>query len=237
MEQIATTAISTLFQTASKLMTVTGNPENTLPVNRTFFTELMNTTSMNSTSNEHKYDEPKLSTVAKGLIYAAFVFIFVVGSIGNLTVLYVIGFKHRLARSCDVHIVSLAIADTLSAIFVPLVQIHDLITDLSSWHILGNFGCKLLQPLNELTLLVSALMLVTISISRLRYYLLIDFNFLASFINLLYYIFYCILVFYTLPLWLVRLINGIWKFQLKQKHIITKVGGFYFKTNLSERWT
>ena len=111
---------------------------------------------------------PILSVTATGVMYAAYVFIFVVGILGNFTVIYVIGIKHRVARSYDVHIISLAIADILSSIFLPVIQIHDFIANDGTWHILGTFGCKIFVPMNDLTILVSALMLVTISVSRTR---------------------------------------------------------------------
>ena len=104
----------------------------------------------------------------KILIYLCFSIIIMVGTTGNAMVIYVVGIKHKLVRTYDIHIVALAITDFYASIFIPLVSIHDIITNFESWQLLGVIGCKLLVPLNQITVLVSALILVAISVSRLR---------------------------------------------------------------------
>ena len=101
--------------------------------------------------------------------YCAFSVMFVVGSIGNSVVIYVIAVKGRLRTNFDIYIVSLAIADLLASVFLPVVMIHDLYTVFNHWHLAGNLGCKLLVPMPHINSLVSALMLVVISFDRLRY--------------------------------------------------------------------
>ena len=111
---------------------------------------------------------PILPVPAKIGFYILYTFIAISGTSGNSMVVYVIGIKHRAERSCDVHIISLAMADLLSSIFIPLVTIHDIFTDYDSWYLFGEVGCKLLGPMNHLTILVSSLMLVTISLNRIQ---------------------------------------------------------------------
>ena len=102
--------------------------------------------------------------------YIAFSVMFVVGSIGNSLVIYVIAIKGQSKTNFDIYIVSLAIADLLASIFLPVVMIHDLYTAFNHWHLAGNFGCKLLVPMPHINSLVSAMMLVVISFDRLRYF-------------------------------------------------------------------
>ena len=71
-------------------------------------------------------------------------------------------------RGFDVYIVSLAVADLLMALISPLVTIHDLLTNLNEWKLLGSFGCKLFVSINHVTMLVSASMLIIISLERIR---------------------------------------------------------------------
>ena len=110
---------------------------------------------------------PVLPVPIKIGFYVLYAFIAIIGTSGNAMVIYVIGIKHRAERSCDVHIISLAMADLLSSIFIPLVMVHDIFTDYETWHLFGEIGCKLLGPMNHLTILVSSLMLVTISLNRI----------------------------------------------------------------------
>ena len=64
---------------------------------------------------------------------------------------------------------SLAVADLLLALVSPLVTIHDLITNLNEWKLLGGFGCKVFVSIDHVTMLVSASMLIIISLERIRY--------------------------------------------------------------------
>ncbi|XP_066918071.1 galanin receptor 2b-like [Clytia hemisphaerica] len=100
--------------------------------------------------------------------YCAFSLMFVIGSVGNSAVIYIITLKHQNKKSnFDIYIISLAITDLLASIFLPVVMIHDLYTEWNHWH-LGSFGCKILVPMPHINSLVSALMLVVISFDRLR---------------------------------------------------------------------
>lgn len=104
----------------------------------------------------------------RNLLLACYSIIFLLGTSGNLLVISVIGFKHRIRRSFDVHIISLAVSDFLTAIFTPMVGIHDTILNYREWRMLGTFGCRFFVSMNHLTTIVSCFMLVTISITRLQ---------------------------------------------------------------------
>ena len=123
---------------------------------------------MNNSSTYSNTKFPETPIGERIGLYCLYCFIFVIGTSGNFMVIYIIGIKHRVERSCDVHIVSLAIADLLSSIFIPLVMIHDTYTSYTSWYLLGTFGCKVFVPMNHLTILVSSLMLITISLNRIQ---------------------------------------------------------------------
>ena len=71
-------------------------------------------------------------------------------------------------KSFDYQIVSLAIADLLVSIFIPVVMIHDLMTTFQSWKLFGNIGCMIFPSINALTMVSSAWMMVVIAISRFR---------------------------------------------------------------------
>jgi len=122
-----------------------------------------------SQQNQQQYSILALPEGLKVALYCLYCFIFLLGTLGNMLVIYIIGIKHRVERSCDVHIVSLAVADLLTAIVIPVVMIHDTKTNYMQWHLLGTFGCKLFVSMTHMTSIVSSLMLVTISLTRIRF--------------------------------------------------------------------
>ena len=63
-------------------------------------------------------------------------------------------------------ILSLAFADLLASVFVPVLVIHDLVSNLK-WH-LGAAMCKILPSISPVTLIVSSWSLVLIAIDRYR---------------------------------------------------------------------
>ena len=99
-----------------------------------------------------------------------YTFIMLLGTSGNAMVMYVVG-KKKYAdgriNSCDVYIISLAIADLLSSIFTPPLTVYYIYTDHKNWHLFGDFGCKIFGgSMISLSTLVSSLMLVVISLKR-----------------------------------------------------------------------
>ena len=119
-------------------------------------------------SNNGTVEYVLLSTGAKTFTIAIHLLIFVVGIIGNSAVIYHFGIKRKPSRAFDINIISLAVADLVSSFFSPVVTIHDLVTDLQHWHLLGEFGCKVFVSLDHVTMLVSAAMLTIMSLNRLR---------------------------------------------------------------------
>ena len=127
-----------------------------------------NTTSSNVT--DVQYGESfTLSNTAKVLLYIGYGFIFASGTIGNSIVFFTTLCKSKGRRkSSDYQIISLSLADLLGSIFVPTVMIHDLITNLETWELAGNFGCKVFVSMNVLTTATSSWMMVAIAVARYR---------------------------------------------------------------------
>ena len=119
-------------------------------------------------TNATIFHEMNISQLAKDIMLASYIFIFVVGIVGNVEVIYIIGIIDKLEKSCDIQIISLAVADVLSAMFVPIVAIYDIVVNLEEWKLLGSLGCKLFVSIDHMTTLVSVFILVSISMKRLR---------------------------------------------------------------------
>ena len=120
-------------------------------------------------ANESRhFSNMMLSPGAKSFTIALYSLIFAVGMIGNIAVIYIFGIKNKIGKGFDVYIVSLAVADLLLALISPIVSIHDLLTNLNEWKLLGDFGCKVFISLDHITMLVSASMLILISMERMR---------------------------------------------------------------------
>ena len=122
----------------------------------------------NCTGNRSEHAIMVISSTTKELLYCAYSIIFVLGILGNLLVIFMFGYKKKFERTFDVYIVSLAFADLFASFFNPIVTIHDLITDLKEWKLLGTFGCKLFVSIDHLSMLVSAQTLIIISVERMR---------------------------------------------------------------------
>ena len=109
-----------------------------------------------------------MTNTTKLTLYICYAIIFVLGAVGNTMVIYIMGIKNKHVSSCDIHIVSLATADILTAIFAPLVAVHDLMTDFEQWYLLGTDGCKLFVSITHITMLASVFCLIVISFGRQR---------------------------------------------------------------------
>lgn len=144
-----------------------GNNCPTIAMNEAYLNTFNNTTSIVTNTGDVRAPNMTLSSTAKILMYICFIVIFLLGTVGNVIVIYAIGTKYRVVRGYNLHIISLSIADLYTSIFLPVVTIHDLMTNLEAWH-LGVIGCKILPAMNHVTMLVSSFMLVIISVSRLR---------------------------------------------------------------------
>jgi len=137
-----------------------------------FSNKYVNTTDsaafFNNSNATSDYLPMDIAPLAKQAMYAANVFIFLTGIPGNVIVIFIFGYQKRMERSFDVYVVSLAFADVLASFFVPITTIHDLMTDLLHWNILGGFGCKLFVSMDHLTMLASVFTLLVISVERVR---------------------------------------------------------------------
>ena len=107
------------------------------------------------------------STELKVCLYVLYVLIFLFGTIGNSLVCYIIGLKKRRQPSGDIFIVSLAVADLLASVSVPVLMISDMASDFKVWHF-GHIGCHILPSISPITLVASSWSLVVISLDRYR---------------------------------------------------------------------
>ena len=109
----------------------------------------------------------RISEELKICLYVFYSMIFLIGVLGNSIVCYALGVKKKRKTSGDVFVVSLAITDLLSSIFVPLVMINDLVGDFKVWY-LGKIGCYILPSVSPVTLIASSWSLALISLDRYR---------------------------------------------------------------------
>ena len=92
------------------------------------------------------------------------IIVITLGAIGNGLVLIVFGVKWSKLKSCEIFMLSLALADFLNATVAPLRTILDLVhINLNS---IGHDGCKTIYFISITTMTVSALTLLTVSIDR-----------------------------------------------------------------------
>lgn len=118
-----------------------------------------------NTSSDHGLP---ISAFSKGMLYTGYTLMFVVGCIGNSLVIYKTAIKRKSKKKFhDYQIVSLAIADLLGSIFIPMNMIHD-ITNYNEWLLLGRLGCKVVTSMNPFLTVTSAWMMVAIAITRFR---------------------------------------------------------------------
>ncbi|XP_047138089.1 neuropeptide Y receptor type 1 [Hydra vulgaris] len=109
-----------------------------------------------------------ITTPTKLVLYVTYGAILILGIAGNLGILYTLAKRKQPLKKYDIYVISLLVADLLSAIFLPMVSVQDYLTDGKEWYLLGRFGCKVFVPMNHLTMMVSTFMMVIIAVSRLR---------------------------------------------------------------------
>eukprot|EP00112_Aurelia_sp_Birch-Aquarium-sp1_P009390 Seg2066.5 transcript_id=Seg2066.5/GoldUCD/mRNA.D3Y31 product="C3a anaphylatoxin chemotactic receptor" protein_id=Seg2066.5/GoldUCD/D3Y31 len=108
----------------------------------------------------------QLSLEARITLICIYSVIFLLGMLGNSLVCYVIG-KKKKCTGGDVFMISLAAADLLASIFVPILVITDLTTNDVKWYF-GAAMCKILPSVSPLTLAVSSWSLVLIAADRYK---------------------------------------------------------------------
>ena len=143
-------------------------------IKRTALSTKLNAMSSNLTKNSTSPDslrnyEGKLifSEGLKIFLYLLYTLVFLVGVVGNGLVCYVLGVKKKRRNSGDIFVISLAITDFLSSIIIPLVMVHDVMTDLEMW-CLGKIGCLVLPAVSPATVTASCWFLVLIALDRYR---------------------------------------------------------------------
>ena len=105
------------------------------------------------------------------ILIVCYAFVFLSGTVGNGFVISWFGRKSERRKAGNKLVVMLAINDLLSSIFVPLSQIHYLISysinPAAAWY-LGRFLCYLLPGMGRTFLYATSFLLIAISIERYR---------------------------------------------------------------------
>ena len=100
------------------------------------------------------------------MLYGAFSLIFIIGTVGNSMVCYVFGWKRRKIRPPpETLFFYLGIVDLIASIINPLLYIYWKFTKYKRWDF-GYIGCKILVPLNPISVTMSALLILIIAIDR-----------------------------------------------------------------------
>lgn len=136
-----------------------------LKINTTLsMTSIPNSTT--TTPNVEEYEDPTIPPFpAKVTMIIAYCFIFLLGTIGNATVVYIVAKSPRKRTMSDTLLLSLSVIDLLGSINVPFIMIYDLLY--TQWY-LGPALCKIIPSMNTFTLCGSAWSLAFIALDRLR---------------------------------------------------------------------
>ena len=104
------------------------------------------------------------------ILCIGYVLLFIVGIVGNGFVIFKTEFlPGTLKKSFHIQIISLAIADLLASILIPVTTIYDLITNYAGWDLFGIAACKLFGSVMPALTMTSAWMMVSITVARFRY--------------------------------------------------------------------
>ena len=96
-----------------------------------------------------------------------FLFIFIIGVLGNSMVIYVFLWKHKKRSPMELIIVYLAVSDLVASIMNPFLYIYLNLTGFEQWHF-GRFCCTLFPVLTTLSVTVSLGLILLITIERCR---------------------------------------------------------------------
>ena len=113
------------------------------------------------------YEFSPINGTARYFCYVLYVLVLVLGTFGNAIVFYVIGYRKKKRNGGDVYILSLACADFLSSVFIPMIMLNDLLTNMTGW-VYGEVLCYVLPTAYPVTMGASAWFLVLISLDRYR---------------------------------------------------------------------
>ncbi|KAI1295770.1 Gonadotropin-releasing hormone II receptor [Halotydeus destructor] len=96
----------------------------------------------------------------------AYAIVLFIGAIGNLRALFILLRRRHLQKLFNVFMVHLTLADLLVVFLTIPIEIAWRIT--ISWEMGGHLGCKLLQTLRAFGLYLSSMMIVSISLDRMK---------------------------------------------------------------------
>ncbi|XP_065659799.1 somatostatin receptor type 2 isoform X3 [Hydra vulgaris] len=93
--------------------------------------------------------------------------IFLIGVVGNASVIYEFGFKKKSEQrlTADCLILYLGIADFLSLLFNPLLYIYFTVTRYQQWHF-GSYGCKIIPAIGQIMSSISIGVLLIFAVDR-----------------------------------------------------------------------
>ena len=120
------------------------------------------------TAGNNPFEFTPVHGAAKQFCYVFYGLVLFFGVFGNIIVFYVLGYRKKKRNSGDVYILSLACADFLASLIVPMVFLNDLVSDYSNWFY-GKAMCYVLPTISPLTMCASGWSLVLISVDRYRY--------------------------------------------------------------------
>lgn len=134
-------------------------------MNKMNITNILNNKS--ETTEFDTYVTPPLSTIS-AIALAQLTIILLIGTGGNLIVIYVFGWKKRKRRrSFDLLLLILGITDCFASFIVPSLFIYGTWTQLQQWHF-GYYGCKIIHSIFPMSITISQGILVLISYERCK---------------------------------------------------------------------
>ena len=101
------------------------------------------------------------------ITYIVYGIVFFFGIIGNIIVLYVVGYRKKKRNSGDLYVVALACTDFLSSVIECVIMLNHMITHFSGW-LYGEVLCYILPGTSQATTCASGWVLVLISLNRYR---------------------------------------------------------------------
>ena len=91
--------------------------------------------------------------------------VLLLGTVGNLLVVYVFGCRKRNRSNYETLLLTLSVVDFFGAIFGPSLFIYDILTEYKEWHF-GTVGCKVIPTILPVNFILSQGILILISFER-----------------------------------------------------------------------
>ncbi|KAM3835914.1 C-X-C chemokine receptor type 2 [Diretmus argenteus] len=127
-----------------------------------YFDELLNASTLPPNEGDlvHVCSQTVHGLSSVGLM-VAFIIVFVLSTLGNGVVVYVVYYMERDRHSTDVYLMHLALADLIFSVTLPFWALRERF----GW-VFGNFLCKLLSGLQEASVYSGVFLLACISVDR-----------------------------------------------------------------------